>query len=127
MLVSAWAAMSGAALCGCVHGVGCLFMQPIKHTLTGRIHFRSYPAADGIDNVPILALDRTAYVYSPAHSYQCMSATDVQLVGVSEFPENVIEDSHVTVEGTLFESTSAHQYTRFLVNVTTLLPQNAAH
>jgi hypothetical protein len=112
------------ALTGCVHGYGCLFLQPVKHTLTGRIHFKTYPAADGMDNVPILVLDRTAYVYSPAHTYQCMSATDIQLVGVSEFPENVIEDSRVSVEGGLFESTSAHEYTRFLMNVTTLLPLN---
>ena len=112
------------ALTGCVHGYGCLFLQPVKHTLTGRIHFKTYPAADGMDNVPILVLDRTAYVYSPAHTYQCMSATDIQLVGVSEFPENVIEDSRVSVEGRLFESTSAHEYTRFLMNVTTLLPLN---
>ena len=103
-----------------------LFLQPIKHTLTGRIHFRSFPAPDGIDNVPVLVLDRTAYVYSPAHSYQCMSATDVQLVGVSEFPENIIENSRVTAQGSLFESTSAHQYTRFLMNVTTLLPLKPA-
>jgi hypothetical protein len=111
-------------LTGCVHGYGCLFLQPVKHTLTGRIHFKSYPAADGMDNVPILVLDRTAYVYSPAHSYQCLSATDVQLVGISEFPENIIEDSRVSVDGKLFESTSAHEYTRFLMNVTTLLPLN---
>jgi hypothetical protein len=71
-------------------------------------------------------LDRTAYVYSPAHSYQCMSATDVQLVGVSEFPENIIENSRVTAQGSLFESTSAHQYTRFLMNVTMLLPVKTA-
>jgi hypothetical protein len=115
-----------APLAGCVHGYGCLFLQPIKHTLTGRIHFRSFPAADGIDNVPVLVLDRTAYVYSPAHSYQCMSATDLQLVGVSEFPESIIEDSHVSAQGSLFESTSAHQYTRFLMNVTTLLPLKSA-
>ena len=112
------------ALTGCVHGYGCLFLQPVKHTLTGRIHFKTYPAADGMDNVPILVLDQTAYVYSPAHTYQCLSATDIQLVGVSEFPENVIEDSRVSVEGRLFESTSAHEYTRFLMNVTTLLPLN---
>jgi hypothetical protein len=117
-----WILIALLALSGCVHGLGCLFLQPVKHTLTGRIHFRSFPAADGIDNVPVLALDRTAYVYAPAHSYQCMSATDVQLVGVSEFPENIIENSHVSVHGSLFEATSAHQYTRFLMNVTTLLP-----
>ncbi|MEA3133003.1 MAG: hypothetical protein QOG17_849 [Gammaproteobacteria bacterium] len=117
-----WILSALVALSGCVHGFGCLFLQPIKHTLTGRIHFRSFPAADGIDNVPVLVLDRTAYLYAPAHSYQCMSATDVQLVGVSEFPENVIENSRVSVKGSLFEATSGHQYTRFLMNVTTLMP-----
>jgi hypothetical protein len=119
-----WILGALVALSGCVHGYGCLFLQPVKHTLTGRIHFKTYPAADGMDNVPILVLDRTAYVYSPAHTYQCMSATDIQLVGVSEFPENVIEDSRVSVEGRLFESTSSHEYTRFLMNVNTLLPLN---
>lgn len=113
-----------AALAGCVHGYGCLFLQPVKHTLTGRVHFRQFPAADGVDNVPILVLEHTVYVYAPAHSYTCMSATDVQLVGVSEFPENVIENSLVSVNGSLYESTSAHEYTRFLMNVTTLLPLN---
>jgi hypothetical protein len=117
-----WILCGLIALAGCVHGNGCLFLQPIKHTLTGRIHFRSFPAPDGIDTVPVLALDRTAYVYAPAHSYQCMSVTDVQLVGVSEFPENVVENSHVSAQGSLFEATSAHQYTRFLMNVRTLLP-----
>jgi len=121
-----WLLGALVALSGCVHGSGCLFLQPIKHTLAGRIHFRSFPAADGIDNVPVLVLDRTAYVYSPAHSYQCMSATDVQLVGVSEFPENIIENSRVSAQGMLFESTSTHQYTRFLMNVTTLLPLKPA-
>ncbi len=116
-----------AALSGCVHGYGCLLQEPLRHTLTGRVHFRSFPAADGVDNVPILVLDRTAYVYAPAHSYQCMSATDMQLVGVSEFPETVIENSKVSVDGSIFESTAAHQYTRFLINVTTLLPLNTTH
>jgi len=109
-------------LVGCVHGYGCLLQEPIKHTLTGRIHFRDFPAADGVDHVPILILDRTAYVYAPAHGYQCLYATDVQLVGVAEFPETVIENSHVSVEGSLYESTAAHEYTRFLINVSLLLP-----
>jgi hypothetical protein len=110
------------ALSGCVHGYGCLFLQPVSHTVTGRVHFRSFATSDGMDNVPILELDRTAYVYSPAHTYQCLSATDLQLVGISEFPQNVIENSRVSVTGKLFETTSGHQYTRFLMNVTTLLP-----
>lgn len=110
-----------------MNGYGCLLQEPIKHTFTGRIHFRSFPAADGIDKVPVLALDRTAYVYAPAHGYQCLAATDVQLVGVSEFPETVIEDSRVSVDGSLFEATAAREYTRFLVNVTTVLPLGMPH
>ncbi len=121
-----WILCGLVALSGCVHGTGCLFLQPVKHTLTGRIHFRSFPAPDGIDNVPILALDRTAYLYAPAHSYQCLSATDVQLAGISEFPENIIENSHVSAEGTLHEATSEHEHTGFVMNVRALLPLNAA-
>ena len=121
-----WVLSTWVALSGCVHGYGCLLQEPIKHTLTGRIHFRSFPAADGVDKVPVLVLDRTIYVYAPAHGYQCLYATDVQLVGVSEFPESVIENSRVRVEGSLFESTAAHEYTRFLVNVSLLLPLSEA-
>ena len=112
-------------LTGCVIGYGpCLFQQPVKNTLTGHVHFRDYPAADGLDNVPVLSLDRTAYVYAPAQSPHCLPANDLQLVGVTEFPQNVIENSRVSVVGALFESNAAHEYTRFLMNVTTLLPLN---
>jgi hypothetical protein len=121
-----WLVCALFTLSGCVHGVGCLLQTPIKHTLTGRVHFRSFPAADGMDNVPVLVLDRTAYIYAPAHGYQCLFATDLQLVGVAEFPASVVDNSHVSVEGTLFESTSNHEYTRFLVNVTLLLPLSSA-
>jgi hypothetical protein len=117
-----------AALSGCVIGYGhCRFEAPVKITFTGRVHFRSYPAPDGIDNVPVLALDRTAYIYAPAHSHQCLSADDIQLVGVAEFPENIGEDTHVSVEGSLFEATSAHQHTPFLMSVIIMSPITAAH
>ncbi len=117
-----WALGVVFALTGCVHGYGCLLEEPIKHTLNGRIHFRAFPAADGVDHVPILVLDKTAYIYAPAHSYVCMYATELQLVGVSEFPETIIENSPVSVTGSVFEATAAHEYTRFLMNVTLLLP-----
>ncbi|MGA2343605.1 MAG: hypothetical protein ABSG29_10475 [Steroidobacteraceae bacterium] len=117
------AATLGAA--GCVHGYGgCLWTQPVKHTLTGSVHFRSYPTPDGIDNVPVLVLDRTAYLYSPAQSFQCQPANELQLVGISEFPQNVVENSHVSVEGKLYGATSSHDHTRFLMDVITLLPDN---
>jgi hypothetical protein len=119
--IAALAACAAAA--GCVHGYGaCLWIQPVKHTLGGRVHFRSYPTPDGIDHVPVLALDRTAYLYSPALSTSCQPVNELQLVGVSEFPENVVEDSHVSVQGKLFDATSAHDHTRYLMNVITLLP-----
>src|ERR1700675_3391321 len=91
-------------LSGCVIGYGpCLFQQPVKNTLTGHVRFRDYPSSDGVDNVPILALDRTAYVYAPAQGRHCLPANDVQLVGVAEFPQDVIENSHVSVDGVLFQ------------------------
>lgn len=114
------------ALSGCVLGYGpCLFQQPVKHTFTGLVHFRDYPAADGIDNVAILALDQTAYVYAPAQSIHCLAANDLQMVGLAEFPQNIIENSHVTVDGSLFPGTTSRQHTTFLLNVTSILPVNA--
>lgn len=111
------------ALSGCVIGYGpCLFQQPVKNTLTGHVHFRDYPTAEGVDNVPVLALDRTAYVYAPAQSHHCLAANDVQLTGVAEFPQNVIENSHVSVAGVLFQSGSGREHTPFVMNVTTILP-----
>jgi hypothetical protein len=112
---------------GCVHGYGgCLWTQPVKHTLSGRVHFRSYPTPDGVDNVPVLTLDHEIYVYSPAQSFMCQSTGQLQLVGISEFPENVVEDSHVSVQGRLFAGTSSHDHTSFLMNVITLLPDSVA-
>ena len=101
-------------------------MAPVKHTLTGRVHFRTYPMADGIDKVPMLVLDHTAYIYSPAQSFPCLPADELQLVGVSEFPQNIVEGSHVSVQGGLFSAVSSNQHTRFLMNVITLLPDNPA-
>jgi hypothetical protein len=115
-------------LSGCVLGYGpCLFQQPVKNTLTGHVHFRDFPTPEGLDNVPILALDKTAYIYAPAQSHVCLPANDMQLIGVAEFPQNVIENSHVSVEGSLFQSASGRQHTPFVMNVTTILPIPAAH
>jgi hypothetical protein len=110
-------------LSGCVVGYGpCLLQQPVKNTLTGHVHFRDYPTAEGMDNVPVLVLDQTAYVYAPAQSIHCLPANDVQLLGIAEFPQNVIENSHVSVDGKLFQAGSARQHTPFLMNVITILP-----
>ncbi len=113
---------------GCVNGYGaCLFISPVKHTLTGRVHFRSYPMATGVDNVPILELDKTAYLYSPAQSFSCLAANELQLVGIAEFPQNIVENTHVSAEGKLFGATTSEEHTRFLMNVITLLPLNSNH
>jgi hypothetical protein len=111
------------SLGGCVIGDGrCLFLQPIKATLTGKIHFRDYAAGSGVDNVPVLALDRTAHIYAPAESHSCIPVNDLQLVGWSEFPPDIIEGAHITVHGSLFGAATSHQYTRFLMNVATVSP-----
>jgi len=110
-------------LSGCVIGYGhCLWLQPFTQTLTGVLHFREYPAADGIDHVPVLVLDRTAYLYTPAVSHLCLAADDLQLVGWSEFPPDLPENTHVRVDGSLFEAATGHQHTRFLINVRTIVP-----
>ncbi len=119
--------LTGTALSGCVVGYGyCLFTQPFKHDLSGVVHFHDYPAPDGIDNVSILALDTTAYVYSPAQSTKCLPVNEVQMVGLAEFPRDVGENTHVTVHGSLFEATNARQHTDFLLNVTSILPFDAS-
>jgi hypothetical protein len=116
------AVLASLALSGCVAGRRCLFIEPLKSSLTGRLHFRSYSAPDGVDNVPVLALDQTAYVYAPAHSRNCLPVNDVQLVGWSEFPPDLIENAHIVVDGSLFEAASPHQHTGFLMNVNTIVP-----
>jgi hypothetical protein len=121
------AAALSLALSGCVVGSGpCLWLAPVKHTFTGTVHFRDFPAADGVDNVPVLTLDSTAYVYTPNHRHQCLAANDVQLIGVSEFPDSVGESSHVKVKGSISEAASAGQYTRFSVAVQSIAPLKPA-
>ncbi len=124
-------ACSGACvllLSGCVLGYGpCLILEPVNHSFTGHVHFRDFPETNGVDNVPLLVLDNTAYVYAPAESHRCVSANEVQLVGVSEFPDSVGENAHVKVEGSIFEAVSDRQHTRFLINVHRIEPLTPAH
>jgi len=111
------------SLGGCVIGGGrCLLLQPIKATLTGKIHFRDYASGGGVDNVPVLALDRTAHIYAPAETHSCIPVNDIQLVGWSEFPPDIIEGAHISVHGSLFGAAAPHQYTRFLLDVVTVVP-----
>ena len=65
-----------------------------------------------MDNVPVLALDQMAYVYSPAQSFLASRPNELQLDGVAEFPQNVIENSHVTVDGRVSQAGSSSQHTR---------------
>lgn len=112
---------------GCVVGSGpCLWLQ-VKHTFTGHLHFREFPAADGIDTAPILVLDKTEYIYAPPQSLQCVAANDVQLVGVSEFPRNVGENSHITVEGKVLQGVGTGQYTPLVIKVISVAPVGPAH
>jgi hypothetical protein len=111
------------ALSGCVLGGGaCLFQQPFKHRLVGTIHFREYEAADGIDHVPVLSLDQTAYIYAPSLSHLCLPANDLQLVGWSEFPPDIIEKARIEVEGSIFQAATTHQHTSFLMTVRNIQP-----
>jgi hypothetical protein len=109
-------------LCGCVIGSGpCLWLQ-VRHDFSGHLHFREFPRADGVDTVPILILDKTQYIYAPPQSFHCLPANDVQLVGVSEFPDRLGENSHVIVDGKVLEGVAQGQYTRFVIQVVGILP-----
>ena len=110
------------ALGGCVIGSGpCLWLQ-VRHDFTGRVHFREFPRADGVDTVPILVLDKTQYIYAPPQSFHCLPANDIQLVGVTEFPDSVGEDTHVIVDGKVLEGVARGQYTRFVIQVNSVFP-----
>ncbi len=109
------------SLAGCVMGGGrCLWLEPLKSTVSGTLHFRPFKGTEGVDQVPVLALDKTAYIYAPGISHQCQSAEELQLVGVAEFAPNIAENSHIRVQGALFGAVSGHQHTPFLVNVSNI-------
>ena len=82
----------------------------------------SVPRADGIDTVPILILDKTQYIYAPPQSLHCLAASDVQLIGLTELPDSVGENTHVTVDGKVLEGVARGQYTRFVIQVNSILP-----
>ena len=113
------------ALSGCVIGSGpCLWLQ-VRHDFVGHMHFREFPRSDGIDTAPILVLDKTQYMYAPPQSFHCLAANDVQLIGISELPASIGEGSHVIVNGTVYQGVADGQYTRFVVDVISILPLKA--
>jgi hypothetical protein len=91
------------------------------------VHFREFPRADGIDTVPILILDKTKYIYAPPQSLQCLAANDLQLIGLTELPDSVGENTHVTVDGQVLEGVAHGQYTRFVIKVNSILPIGHPH
>jgi hypothetical protein len=114
-------------LCGCVIGSGpCLWLQ-VRHDFTGHVHFREFPRSDGVDTVPILILDKTQYMYAPPQSFYCLPANDLQLVGISEFPQRIDEGSHVIVDGKVLEGVAVDQHTRFVIYVVSILPLKDKH
>ena len=124
--MSKWRLVFGLGMCavlsGCVIGSGpCLWLQ-VRHDFKGRVHFREFPRSDGVDTVPILILDKTTYMYAPPQSFQCLPANDVQLVGMTEFPNSIGEGTHVIVDGKVLEGVAAGQYTRFVIDVISILP-----
>ena len=110
------------ALCGCVIGSGpCLSLQ-VRHDFVGHVHFREFPRSDGVDTVPILILDKTQYMYAPPQSFHCLAANDLQLVGMAELPASIGENTHVTVDGKVYQGVADGQHTRFVIDVVSILP-----
>ena len=59
--------------------------------------------------------------------FTACAANDVQLVGMSEFPERIDEGSHVIVDGKVLEGVAAGQHTRFVIDVVSILPLKDKH
>ncbi len=95
----------------------CLFLAPLKSHVSGTLHFRSYGGAEAVEHVPVLTLDRTQYVYAPALSRQCQSASELQLLPSVDLPESLGERSHVRVNGAVEVAVEEHQRTRFVFRV----------
>ncbi len=115
------------SLSGCVLGSGpCLWLQ-VRHDFIGRVHFREFPQKDGVDTVPILVLDKTQYIYSPASSFHCLPANDVQLGGLAELPDSIGENTRVIVDGKILQGVAQGQYTRFVIQVNSILPLDRLH
>lgn len=110
-----------AALSGCVLGYGhCLFLSPMRVSLTGTMHFRTYKVGEEIERVAVLTSDRSEYIYAPAQSHLCMMAGDFQLVGWDEYPADLVDGTRVAVRGSLLQGASPHQHTRFLLRIRNL-------
>lgn len=108
-------AMVCLSLAGCVAGYGrCLFLQPARSTLTGRIELAA--------QYPRLELDETAYIYAPATSSQCTAVRAVELVSSGAAMEKIPDGSRVTVRGTLFEDAGDRHATRFAIEVIDVVP-----
>ena len=112
------ALFASAALSGCVLGYGrCLFLDPVRVSLTGTLHWRTYEVDGAAERVAVLHADGSQYVYAPAESRLCQMASDFQLTGWSDYPPNLTDGARVSVAGSLLQATSAHQHTRFLVKL----------
>jgi hypothetical protein len=116
---------------GCVAGYGrCLFLQPSRVQLSGTLHWRivegenrgARAAADLPERIAVLSLTKSAYVYAPSQSRQCLAMQDVELEFSADPPETLRANSRITVKGSLYESTSDRHRTRFVLSVSSLGP-----
>ena len=123
--------MAGIGLCvvlsGCVIGSGPAFGCRSSTTLRDTCISANFRAADGVDNVPILILDKTQYIYAPPQSFRCLPANDLQLIGVTELPSRIDEGSRVIVDGKVLEGVAQDQHTRFVIDVVSILPLKDKH
>lgn len=112
---AAVAALLCLTLASCVAGYGrCLFLQPARSTLTGRVQLAA--------QFPLLTLDETAYVYAPASSSQCTAVRDLELVLSGAAMEKVPDGARVTVRGAIFEDAGDRHATRFAMDVLDVVP-----
>lgn len=114
-------AVLALALQGCVLGYGgCKFTEPVKTSLTGHVRFKEFRDNNRLDRAPILQLDRTEYVYAPSLGDQCRSMLEIQLMPLTDLPDNIAEGAHVRVQGSIVQASQNDQHTRFVFNMATI-------
>jgi len=102
----------------------CLFQQPVKNTCDRGVFIFGLSGRQWRGQCARVGARSDCLYIAPAQSHHCLPANDVQLVAVSEFRKRD-RNSHVSVDGVLFQAGSGRQHTPFVMNVTTILPISA--
>ena len=77
-------------------------------------------AARATSTIDLQSAIAVAFARNPMTVAYC--ANDLQLIGVTELPDRIDEGTRVIVDGKVLEGVAKGQYTRFVIDVVSVLP-----